>query len=63
MTDTPRTDAVKAKVEKEKDRLEYSTFLFLMVGALSNHSRELERELAALQLEFARLNGEIPYGN
>jgi hypothetical protein len=45
MTDTPRTDAVKAAVEKEKDRLEYSTFLFQMVGALSNKDAERYRWL------------------
>lgn len=61
-TPTPLTDAVKARVEKARNEvgLEYSTFLFQMVGELSDHARSLERANAALaeQLAAARKDFE-----
>lgn len=43
---TPRTDALKARIEAESKGLPYETILHKLVGALSVHSRQLERELA-----------------
>lgn len=47
MTPTPRTDAVKERVERARVtcNLEYSQFLLQMVGALTTHARELEVEV------------------
>jgi hypothetical protein len=35
----------------------------IYIEKAADEIERLERELAALRLEFARLNGEIPYGN
>ena len=74
MTDTkptPRTDA--AVVSREFIIREMDIYSHKFV--LADYARDLERELAALlqqqmeaenaalRLELARLNGEIPYGN
>ena len=62
MTDTkptPRTDA--AVVHREYILREMDIYSHKFV--LADFARTLERELAALRLELARLDGEMPYGN